>query len=195
MLSLLKNYKGEVEINGVKYDSVRDAIKQFKSDNDTITIKLSSVKSESVKSSVRALQTNVQKKITVKQYMTRKATDDFTFMKEWNNDNPMPLRTMIGEVVKETRGMVYMRLHGDITEERTMRCLACGRPITNPVSQYFGMGPECGGHNYINPFYSKEELQSAVQDYRKKLQSMTWEGWIIRSAVISEEDIDNPAIP
>ena len=69
-----------------------------------------------------------------------------------------------------------------------MHCLKCGRPITNPVSQYFGMGPECGCHNYINPFYSKEELENAIKDYREKvLHNMTWEGWIIKSAIISEE--------
>lgn len=193
MLSMLKDYKGTVEINGEKYDSIKDAIKRFKSDGDTITIKLSTNSEQSVKSSVRALQSDIQKKITVKQYMTRKATDEFTFMREWNNDIPMPLRTMIGTVVKETRGMVYMKLHGDITEEKTLHCLKCGRPITNPVSQYFGMGPECGGHNYINPFYSKEELENAVKDYREKvLKNITWEGWIIKSAVLSEEIIDNP---
>ena len=121
--------------------------------------------------------------------MTRKSTPEFTFMKDWNNDIPMPLRTMIGTVEKETRGMVYMKLHGDITSEKTQRCLACGRPITNPVSQYFGMGPECGGHNYVNPFYSKEELQQAVADYRKVLQSKTWEGWVIRSSIIEESEV------
>jgi hypothetical protein len=190
MLSMLKDYKGSIEINGEKYDSVKDAIKRFKSDSDTITIKLSSNRTESVKSSVRAPETHTQKKITVKQYMTRKATEDFDFMKTWNNDNPMPLRTMIGTVEKETRGMVYMKLHGDITEEKTLHCLKCGRPITNPVSQYFGMGPECGGHNYINPFYSKEELENAVKDYREKvLRNITWEGWIIKSAILSEEEI------
>ncbi len=193
MLSMLKDYKGSIEINGEKYDSVKTALKRFKSDSDTITIKLSSNRTESVKSSVRASETHTQKKITVKQYMTRKATEDFDFMKTWNNDNPMPLRTMIGTVEKETRGMVYMKLHADITEEKTQRCLCCGRPITNPVSQYFGMGPECGGHNYINPFYSKEELENAVKDYRENvLRNITWEGWIIRSAVLSEEIIDNP---
>lgn len=191
MLSMLKDYKGTVEINGEKYDSIKDAIKRFKSESDTITIKLSTNSEQSVKSSVRALQSDIQKKITVKQYMTRKATDEFTFMREWNNDIPMPLRTMIGTVVKETRGMVYMKLHGDITEEKTLHCLKCGRPITNPVSQYFGMGPECGGHNYINPFYSKEELENAVKDYREKvLKNITWEGWIIKSAVLSEEDVN-----
>lgn len=191
MLSMLKDYKGSIEINGEKYDSVKTAIKRFKSDSDTITIKLSSNRTESVKSSVRAPETHTQKKITVKQYMTRKATEDFDFMKTWNSDNPMPLRTMIGTVEKETRGMVYMKLHADITEEKTQRCLCCGRPITNPVSQYFGMGPECGGHNYINPFYSKEELENAVKDYRENvLRNITWEGWIIKSAIISEEEIN-----
>lgn len=191
MLSMLKDYKGSIEINGEKYDSVKTAIKRFKSDSDTITIKLSSNRTESVKSSVRASETHTQKKITVKQYMTRKATEDFDFMKTWNNDNPMPLRTMIGTVEKETRGMVYMKLHGDITEEKTLHCLKCGKPITNPVSQYFGMGPECGGHNYINPFYSKEELENAVKDYRENvLRNITWEGWIIKSAIISEEEVN-----
>lgn len=192
MLSMLKDYKGSIEINGEKYDSVKTALKRFKSDSDTITIKLSSNRTESVKSSVRASETHTQKKITVKQYMTRKATEDFDFMKTWNNDNPMPLRTMIGTVEKETRGMVYMKLHADITEEKTQRCLCCGRPITNPVSQYFGMGPECGGHNYVNPFYSKEELENAVKDYRENvLRNITWEGWIIKSAILEEEDIED----
>jgi len=190
MLSMLKNYKGAVEINGEKYDSINDAIKRFKSNSDTITINLSANNSERNITQNRAIERNVQKKITVKAYMTRKATDDFTFMREWNNDNPMPLRTMIGTVEKETRGMVYMKLHGDITEEKTQRCLCCGRPITNPVSQYFGMGPECGGHNYVNPFYSNEELKQAVSEYRKKLQQITWEGWIIRSSIVEESEVD-----
>lgn len=189
MLSMLKDYKGAVEINGEKYDSISSAIKRFKSADGTITIKLSSNNKNAFKTQNNAPQT-IQKKITVKQYMTRKSTPEFTFMKEWNNDNPMPLRTMIGTVEKETRGMVYMKLHADITEERTQRCLCCGRAITNPVSQYFGMGPECGGHNYINPFYSEEELKKAVQDYREKvLKNITWEGWIIKSAILEEEDI------
>ena len=192
MLSMLKDYKGSVEINGVKYDSISDALKRFKSKSDVITIKLSSNHSERNTEQIRANESIVQKKITVKQYMTRQATPEFDFMKVWNNDVPMPLRTMIGTVEKETRGMVYMKLHGDITEEKTLHCLKCGRPITNPVSQYFGMGPECGCHNYINPFYSKEELDNAIKHYRETvLNNMTWEGWIIKSAIIAEEDVTN----
>lgn len=184
MLTMLKNYKGAVEINDIKYDSIQDAIKRFNSDSDVITIKLSANRSKAKIEQSDALQ---QYKITVKQYMTRQATPEFDFMKHYNNDNPMPFRTMIGTVEKETKGMVYMKLHADITEERTLRCLKCGRQITNPVSQYFGLGPECGGHNYVNPFYSKEELQQAVGAYRQKLRNVTWEGWIIRSSIISKE--------
>lgn len=189
MLSLLKNYKGAIEIDGKKYDSVQNALKSFKSDSDTITIKLSSSRLERNTEQTRA---HKLKKITVKQYMTRQSTDDFTFMKDWNKNNPMPLRTMIGTVEQETRGMVYMKLHGDITEEKTLHCLKCGRPITNPVSQYFGMGPECGCHNYINPFYSKEELEQAVAKYRETvLNNMTWEGWLPKSSIIAEEILDD----
>lgn len=192
MLSMLKDYKGTIEINGKKYDSVKDALKSFVSDSDTITIKLSSNRENARRTQMRANPEHLLKKITVKQYMTRPATDEFTFMRDWNNNVPMPLRTMVGTVEKETRGMVYMKLHGDITEEKTLHCLKCGRPITNPVSQYFGMGPECGCHNYINPFYSKEELEQAVKDYRENvLKNLTWEGWIIRSSILSEEDVND----
>lgn len=189
MLTLLKDYKGAIVINGEKYDSVKTALNRFSSANDTITIKLLATRNNANRTQISQSQ-SVTKKITVKQYMTRKASSDFTFMKDWNNDNPMPLRTMIGTVEKETRGMVYMKLHGDITAEKTQYCLKCGRAITNPVSQYFGMGPECGGHSYVNPFYSNEELYAAVADYRKKLQSMVWEGWIIKSAIVEEEFVD-----
>lgn len=192
MLSLLKDYKGAIEINGEKYDSVSDAIKRFKSDGSKISIKLFTDNRERNTEQISENKEHTQKKIFVKQYMTRKSDTGFDFMKQWNNDNPMPLRTMIGTVEKETRGMVYMKLHADITSEKTRRCLCCGRTITNPVSQYFGMGPECGGHKYVNPFYSKEELEKAVQDYRENvLKNITWEGWIIKSAILEEEEINN----
>jgi hypothetical protein len=111
-------------------------------------------------------------------------------MKTWNDDNPMPLRTMVGTVEKETKGMVYMHLHGDITSKVTSVCMKCGKTITNPISQFFGMGPECGGHNYVSPFESDEELQMVIDSYRKDyLQKITWSGWIIKSAILEQEEI------
>ena len=52
-------------------------------------------------------------KITVKKYMTEPATPTFDFQDKWNNGKPMPLCIMQGEVIKETRGMYYMKLKSD----------------------------------------------------------------------------------
>ena len=76
-----------------------------------------------------------------------------------------------------------MILHCDILEEQTQTCMCCGKPITNPVSKYFGVGPICGNHNYINPFNTEKELKQAVAEYRKKLNNIIWCGWVIRSAI------------
>lgn len=187
MLSLLKDYTGELIINDVKYSSIEEALKCTQNQlSDSISIKLN-MKSQKQRMSESVSESNTEQyKIKVRQYMTKKATRDFNFMKQWNNDIPMPMRIMIGEKVKETKGMVYMKLHADIVAERVTTCMKCGRPLTNPVSQYFGIGPECGGHNYVNPFNSDEELKKAVDSYRKELQKITWEGWIIKSAIEEE---------
>ena len=130
-------------------------------------------------------------RITVKQYMTKQATPSFDFMEKYNKDVPMPLRVMTGELLKETKGMAYMRLHGDIWAKRICTCMCCGRQLTNPISQYFGIGPECGGHNYINPFDSDEELQNAVAEYKAKLRNIVWEGWVIKSAITDCVGVEN----
>jgi len=189
---LLKTLKwdGKVEIENTVYPNISDALLSASSANHTITgVILRSAKESVPERARQSLSTDSnQYRITVKAYMTKKSSADFNFMKQWNNDNPMPLRTMVGEKVKETAGMVYMKLHGDITAKMTYFCMKCGKPITNPVSQFFGMGPECGGHNYVNPFGSDEELKDAVENYRKEyLQKIVWEGWIIKSAITEEE--------
>ena len=145
------------------------------------------IEPDQVENKVRNVEGTYQ--ITVKSYMTKPSTPEFDFMAQWNNDIPMPLMTMVGDKVKETNGMVYMKLHGDITQTVTERCLCCGKLITNPVSKFFGMGPVCGGHNYTNPFATDEELKAAVEQYRKKLQNITWEGWIIKSAITESVEL------
>lgn len=178
MINQLQNWTGSVDINGVHYDTI-DAVKEIDFNGlDTIHIKLYPKQKMVVKEDCET-----KYRITVKQYMTKKATPEFDFMEKWNNNTPMPLCTMTGTVVKETKGMVYMKLHGDIWAEKIHRCMKCGKVLTNPVSQYFGIGPECGGHNYVNPFDTKEELKEAVDAYKKQLQNITWEGWIIKSAI------------
>lgn len=193
MFSTIASWKGTVEINGVTYDSVEDARKFVAENSVSIEyIFLHAVQKNAEKRKITQFESKpTQYVITVKQYMTKKSSPSFDFMAKWNNDNPMPLRTMIGTIEKETKGMVYMKLHGDIIAEQMHFCMKCGRPITNPVSQFFGMGPECGGHNYVNPFESEEELKSVVESYRRNyLQKITWEGWIIKSAIESQEEVE-----
>lgn len=190
MLTMLKNWPGTVEVNGVEYKSMSDVFTTLnKPLEGNIHIILKPIQVNTKNEPDTKAQESKEYRITVKKYMTQKSEPGFDFMEKWNNDNPMPLRTMIGTVVKETRGMVRMKLHGDIYAEKICSCMKCGRTITNPVSQYFGMGPECGGHGYINPFNSEQELREAVGAYRKQLQNITWEGWVIKSSLLKFEEI------
>ena len=188
MLRLLNNWKGEVEVDDKHYTNIQNATDDFKSVSDTIHIKLYSASKKRSETQSEALQSdNKEYRITVKKYMLEKASPGFDFMARWNDNNPMPLKTMIGTIDKETRGMVHMTLHGDIYAEKICTCMKCGRQLKNPVSQFFGIGPECGGHNYVHPFDSDDELKEAVAEYRKQLQNITWSGWIIKSAITDQE--------
>ena len=183
MIDLFKSWKGKVSINGTVYDSISQVPDNI-SFSDDWSIKLLPVTNTTNSSAP------TKYRITVKKYMTKPSTPEFDFMDKWNHDIPMPLCTMIGTKEKETKGMVYMKLHADTRFTKVMFCMKCGRPITNPVSQFFGMGPECGGHNYVNPFDTEEELQEAVKQYKQNvLSKIKWEGWIIKSAIIEEEKL------
>lgn len=189
----LKDWPGAVEVDGTVYPSVEIARNSLSANASNISsIKLCNERKRAPERAPECLASTgaTVYRITVRQYMTKPSNPSFDFMAKWNNDNPMPMRTMVGTAEKETSGMVYMHLHGDITSTVTQYCMKCGKPITNPVSQFFGMGPECGGHNYTNPFESEDELKSSVESYRKNyLQKITWSGWIIKSAIIEREEI------
>ena len=193
MIRMLQNWKGPVEIDGQEYSSITNYHRENTAVMEPIHIVLHPTVKEAVKEPKKVPVQEVpdtEVVVTVKKYMTQKATPQFDFMAKWNNDVPMPLRTMVGRRIKETPGMVYMELHGDILAEKTTTCMCCGRKLTNPVSQYFGIGPECGNHNYVNPFNSEDELRAAISHYKKYLQTICWEGWIIKSAITSEEAIN-----
>ena len=185
MLSTLKHWTGDLEIDGKTVSAIPSDF-VFR---DGMVIILNKVKETSESQTANASDDFKQYVITVRSYMTKKSTPSFNFMATWNNDVPMPLMIMVGTYDKETSGMYHMKLHGDILEQKTLYCLCCGREITNPVSQYFGMGPKCGGHNYVNPFESEEELKKAVAEYRKKLNNITWEGWVIKSAITEMREL------
>lgn len=188
MLSALKGWKGSIEVDGKRYPNVNN----FISGNNRLSGQIHIVLYPEGKNTQNECDNEVirqEYRITVKQYMTKKSEPGFDFMAKWNNDNPMPLRTMIGHIIKETPGMYKMELHGDIYADKICTCMKCGRTLKNSVSQYFGIGPECGNHGYVNPFETEEELKEAVAGYRKQLQNMTWTGWVIKSAITEMEEI------
>ena len=181
MIKQLAGWQGKVNVNGKEFENISEVSDSVLTDTTIITL-LPSFQRQSA----QRVDDNAEHVITVRQYMTKPASPEFDFMDRMNKGIPMPMRTMVGTVEKETRGMVYMKLHGEILAERTFTCMCCGKKLTNPVSQFFGVGPECGGHNYTHPFNSDEELKMAVDAYKKVLLAKTWEGWIIKSAIIED---------
>ena len=189
MLNLLKDYKGAVEVNGQSFDSLDSALKSLKNFDGQLTIILNKGAGGWVSQASQRVEEVAGDKIyriKVRQYMTKPSTPEFDFHDKWNNGNPMPMRIMVGKKLKETKGMVQMELWGEITEEVTTHCMKCGRTLTNPVSKYFGIGPECGNHGYNNPFDDEEELKRAVKEMDKQLREIKWTGWVIKSSIQEE---------
>ena len=188
MLRLIESWRGAVEINGVRYESVQDAISSSKTLSDKMHIVLhANTKSvtekhtDSEKQSIEASTDKTEYRITVKKYMTQPASAGFDFMLNWNKNKPMPMRTMQGTIEKETRGMVYMNLHG--FGQKTITCACCGKELTNPVSRYYGIGPICLG---------KLGIVSAIDDIeniKEQLEKIKWSGWIIKSSITEREEI------
>ena len=185
MLSMLQGWQGGVEMDGVMYQNITE-ISPIQLINKSIHIKLyppinKSLNKAGNQEKTAILNTVKQYKITVKQYMTRQASPDFDFMAKWNNNQPMPLRTMQGTVEKETRGMVYMKLHGVGLPE--IRCMRCGRELTHPISRHYGIGPECMAK--IGIVADIEDVESI----KEQLVNVEWEGWIIKSAIIEQDEV------
>ena len=181
MLKMLASWKGKVEVDGTEYDSIKDAISDFKTDSDEIHIILKANHEKVEKERITMSEGESEYQITVKQYMTKEATPDFDFMQKWNSNVPMPLRTMVGTVEKETRGMIYMHLHG--VAQETITCMCCGKELTNPISRHYGIGPVCMGKVGIHCDIDN------VDEIKEKLVDVTWSGWIIKSAITERKEV------
>ena len=186
MLQLLKDWKGAIEIDSTRYNSIADVPDNIKQSGDDISIKLYSYRDTIEKvageSSTQETETSADTvyRIVVKKYMTKKAMPNFDFMAQWNNNNPMPMVVMYGTKEKETRGLVYMKLHGK--GEKTITCMRCGKELTNPISRLYGIGPECIKHI---PVLADYDIAN-IADIQNKLADVTWEGWVVKSAILEE---------
>lgn len=125
-------------------------------------------------------------KVTVKLYMTKSDSFNFTFHTTWNQGKAMPLRVMYGTILESTKTMYKMKLYGKITQ--TDICLKCGKPLTNAISKLYGLGPDCGQHYYINPLSETDFIKdkNILQD---KFNNITWEGWVPKVSIVSLEEI------
>ena len=190
MINMLKAWTGTVEVDGTKYNDLEafkqsnpvlsdvrriilypkqlEAVKSVKTESKTAVNPVADVKSSEIQ-------------ITVKKYMTEQSSPGFDFMAKWNNDNSMPCRIMAGVKVKETRGMVYMKLHA--LAKPTITCTCCGKELTNPISRHYGIGPICLGKMGI------VRSIDDIENIKEELVNITWEGWIIKSAITAEEEI------
>lgn len=136
---------------------------------------------------VHKMEAGKSYEITVKKYMTEPSTSTFDFQDKWNNGNPMPLCIMQGEVIKETRGMYYMNLHG--RAEPTSKCLVCGKSLTNSISKLYGVGPECSEKIGLIRIESEEEAKEKLKDIMEQIDDISWAGWVIKSAIKEWKEI------
>lgn len=181
-------------VNGNIYTNAEQAYKALKGTKGVITATLNTTtQNKDATENKQDKDTKVDKyketfRIHVKKWMTEKSSPTFDFMKKWNNDIPMPLVIMKGNIVDETKGMYKMRLHA--TPEPSTHCFKCGRKLTHAVSVLYGIGPECGEHFHINPLDSKEDLDREMDKIKQRMSEMKWEGWIIKSAIKDMEVVD-----
>lgn len=188
MLHLLKDsYTGSLMVNGIQYDSLSQAMRALQGYNGAIKVELNHTTAEVITPVVASPVSGIIYSIKVRPYMTQPSTLDFNFHDKWNKGIPMPMRIMVGRKLQETNGLVKMELWGEIVKGAAPVCMKCGRTLTNAVSKYFQIGPECGMHDYTNPFETEEELQKAIVDMEQKLQAVQWTGWIVKSAILEEK--------
>ena len=90
MLELFKDWAGELDINGVHYTSINDVTSDLEQSFQQIHIVLYPKQKTSLKAAVNAVNgvSDARRvRITVKQYMTKKASPEFDFMEKWNHNN------------------------------------------------------------------------------------------------------------
>ena len=165
MFKQLSGWQGRVVVNGTEYENIGSVPNSITP--TTITL-LPKVEKRRVK--VEDVTDDTEHVITVRQFMTRVES------------NPMPMRTMVGKIKRETAKAYYMELHGQALPVVT--CMRCGKTLTNPVSRYYGLGVEC---------LSKVGIvadESAIEDIKESMTNVRWSGYIPKSAILENEIFD-----
>lgn len=199
MLDLLKIDK-PVRVNGTVYNSLEEAREAFKGFTGKITLEINFEESQAQTADKKpapqekqphtakqGIQDSALYEITVKQWMTKEATPSFDFHTKYNDDKPMPMRTMEGRILSETKGMYKMELNG--IARPSSHCNHCGRKITNPVSLMYGLGVICGGHFGVTKLDNEEAVKANYEQIKAKMAAVKWVGWIAKSAIQEMEKV------
>lgn len=198
MLNLL-NIQKPLMVNGVVYENSAKALEALANYDGEVEIRLNfkapAVAPEAPKQANQPKQEAPQPqssekwyRIFVKAYMTLPSIPGFDFMEKYNNNVPMPSRVMVMKINKETKGMYHVS--GHLKPEPSRQCIHCGRTLRHKVSILYGIGPICGQHFHINPLSSEAELEARIDEIREKMAAVQWSGWVIKSAILSMEEVD-----
>ena len=164
MIKQLANWQGVISVNGVEYGSV-DEVSALPLNDRAVIRLIPANRKEKVQSTT--IEDDPERVITVRQFMTQVES------------NPMPMRTMVGKIKRETAKAYYMELHGQALPVVT--CMRCGRSLTNPVSRHYGLGIECIQKVGI-PFEADD-----VENIKEALVDVKWTGWLPKSAILENQ--------
>lgn len=165
MIKQLSGWSGRVVVNGTEYENIGSVPNGITP--TTITLLPKVVKAENRRVKVEDVTDDTERVITVRQFMTRVES------------NPMPMRTMVGKIKRETAKAYYMELHGQALPVVT--CMRCGKTLTNPVSRHYGLGIECIQKVGI-PFNADD-----IENIKEAMIDVKWCGWCPKSAVEGNE--------
>lgn len=180
MLEFLRNYNGKIYVNDALIDN-KELPDIIANTSKELKIHLEPNIPD------KPVQKDPEYLIHVKGWMLNKSNNGFDFMKTWNNDIPMPLKVMAGTVLEETKGMYKMALHG--VPMNTDTCMRCGRPLSNPISRVYGIGPECMENAGIPRELCLEEAQSRIAEIEQAIKNITWTGYIAKTAIVDVEEL------
>lgn len=114
-------------------------------------------------------------------------------IKEWiRQEKGLPSRNLAGVIVSQTAKAIQFR--GRIAVRTSTHCLRCNRPLTDPVSQAIGYGPDCCAEMGLPRPNVAEMTEAQVADLKKGLKQITVDTWLPKTQIISVIDVQGNAV-
>ena len=99
-----------------------------------------------------------------------------------------------GAILKETTKAVYVYGYGHI--DPLVRCVRCGRELTNPVSKEVGIGPECIKHWGMGGIPMDDSTTEEQKEFmRATIQGKVVNSWFPRSVLIIDDSDGTVKVP